>query len=167
GPLDLRVAQVAVHDMSHATAAQAVAAGEVAIGADQRLTGLVGSDASPRGKIGAYRLGNVGPEKDQTIVVLAVDQECPAVAVALQIGDVGAGDLHRAQRLQAKESEQRAIAQVLELLVVWDSAEQQRQLDLRQIAKVFGCAAIARGADADGWIVNTQAGGNGRGVHAP
>ena len=47
-------------------------------------------------------------------MVLAVDQQSPAVAVALQVGDVGARDLDGSQRLEAEQAEQRAIAQVLQ-----------------------------------------------------
>ena len=129
--------------MAHAAATQPVPTGEVAVGDDQRLAELVGLDGSARGQVGA-RPRRRRAEKDQAIVVLAVDQQRPAVTVALQVGDVGAGDLDGAQRLQAEQTEQRTIAQVLELVVVRNSAKQQRQLDLRQVAEVLGRAAIAR-----------------------
>ena len=103
-----------------------MAAGEVAVGDDQRLAGLVGRDGSSSRQISAHRVGNIGPEKDETVVVFAVHQQCPAVAMALQVGDVGTRDLHRTQRLQAQQTEQRAIAQVLGLVIVWNSTKQQR-----------------------------------------
>jgi hypothetical protein len=90
-------------------------------------------------------------------VVFAVHQQSPAVAVRLQVVDVGARDFHRAHRLETERPEQRAIAEVLELLVVRHGAKQQRQLDFRQVAEVFGGTAIARGADADGRIVRAEA----------
>ena len=46
GSLDLGSAQVAVDDVAHAAAAQAVPAREVAVGDDQRLAELVGRDGS-------------------------------------------------------------------------------------------------------------------------
>ena len=110
--------------------------------------------------LGAHGLGDVGSKKDQAIVVLAVDQERPIVAVALQVGHVCGGDLDGAQGLQAEQSEQRTIAQVLHLLVVWHGTKQQRQLNLGQIAEVFGCAAIARRTDTAGRVVGAQAGGD-------
>jgi hypothetical protein len=68
--------------------------------------------------------------------------------VALQVGDIGARDLHGAQRLQAQQAEQRAIAQVPEFVIVWDCAEQQGQFDLREITEILGRATIARRAHA-------------------
>jgi hypothetical protein len=124
GALDIGRAQVAVDDVAHAAAAQAVAAGEIAVGDDQPMAEFVGRDASTRGQVGAHRVGDVGSEKDQAVVVLAMDQQCPAVAVTLQVVDVGARDFHRAQRLQAEQPKQRAIAQVLELVIVWHGTKQ-------------------------------------------
>lgn len=60
-----------------------MAAREVAVGDNQRLAELVGRDASARGEIGAHRVGDIGPEKDQPIVVLPMHEQRPAVAVDL------------------------------------------------------------------------------------
>ena len=53
GTFDVGGAQVAVDDVAHAAAAQAVTAREVAVGDDQRLAELVGRDFSSRGQVGA------------------------------------------------------------------------------------------------------------------
>jgi hypothetical protein len=53
---------------------------------------------------------------------------------------------------------------VLQLLVMRHHAEQQRQLDLGQIAEVLGRPPIARGANASRRIVRAQTGGDRRGV---
>jgi hypothetical protein len=88
------------------------------------------------------------------------------VAVPLQALDVRPRDLHRTKRLQTEQPQQRAIAQVLELVVSRDGAKQQGELHLGQVAKVLWGAAIARRADAGGRVVGAQTSGDGGGIDA-
>ena len=54
-----------------------MATGEVADGRQQRLAVGIRLDSAPSSQVAAQGLGDVGPEEDQPIVGLAVDQQRP------------------------------------------------------------------------------------------
>jgi hypothetical protein len=78
--------------------------GKVAVGDEERFADLGGREASPRGQVEAHCLGDVGSQKRKADVVFAADQQGRRVAMAPQVGDVGASELDSAQRLQTSSA---------------------------------------------------------------
>jgi hypothetical protein len=112
--LQVETSKVGVDDGAHAAAAQALAAGAIADGGHERLAECVGGNLAASLEVGIQRLRNVLPQIDQSIVAFAAHEQRSLVVATLQIVNIGARDLDGAQHLQAEQSQQRFVAQVLD-----------------------------------------------------